>query len=116
MTLEAVSEAVRKIEEAARDVKSEGPLATYMAERGFDPKSGCILVLPETKEFRDLVGVFVPEYVRFSLLSTKPMMMNTGSTKEYKTANKSCFGVLIGPVWSSSWCWLLIFKSCKKGL
>src|SRR5450830_27645 len=34
---------------------------------------------------------------------TSPIMAKIGTTKEKKTAASSCFGVLIGPVWASSW-------------
>jgi hypothetical protein len=48
----------------------------------------------------------------------QPMMAKTGTTKEKKTAASSCWGVLIGPVWASSWAvvWSFALMASSKTL
>ena len=47
---------------------------------------------------------------------TSPMMMKIGATKAKNTVTSSCLGVLIGPVWSSSWLMSLMVSSIGSRL
>jgi hypothetical protein len=50
------------------------PIAEWMKDNGFDPDKGCKLVLPAS--MRSEMGLMAANYMMFSMLVSKPMMMN----------------------------------------
>lgn len=72
---------IDNILKAASDIENSEPIAKYMREQGFDPKNGCVLLIPEDMwhtyaPYPD----FVPKYVRLSNMIKTPALIKGFTT------------------------------------
>lgn len=71
VTLETLREVKRAIQRVTED-----PIKAFMVEKGFDPASGGVLVLPEAWRSRLMLPFGPPDYLRFSRLTDAPILVN----------------------------------------